>query len=44
MEMKSHELMALVGGIDLRRAVQRPRYEHPSQHPSDNRERITLGT
>ena len=44
LEMKSHELMALVGGIDLRRAVQRPRYAHPSQRPSDNRERITLGT
>jgi len=44
LEMKSHELMALVGGIDLRRAVQRPRYTHPSQHHSDNRERISLGT
>lgn len=44
MEMQSHELMALVGGIDLRRATQRPRYAHPSQRSSDNRERMTLGT
>ena len=44
LEMKSHELMALVGGIDLRRAVQRPRYAHPSQVAYDNRSRMTLGS
>jgi len=43
LEMKSHELMALVGGIDLRRAVQRTRYVHPSQRARENKERITLG-
>ena len=37
-----YSLMALVGGIDLRRATQRPRYARPSQPDRTSRERITL--